>query len=479
MKTTLNLTLKTVAFVFIGLLIFSACKEKKEATENLEGTETAVYDEALATDPCLADPAWFAIDPATGMRNTPAPQEGETSVFGDNSKVSNCNFHQWSWQKFLWLTNDVSGRPLFMDSLIQVNSHTVPVPTVDKKIVLSSTDNVQATGDILRTNKSYSTNDTSYDVYYSIHVDSTLYNAIQTYAPMDPSEYTDITFPVGALEVKIAWVVADAIEDTSSYFLTDAVVEGNDTQIALLGMHVVGIVYNHPEFVWATFEHNDLVPYYDWESTTTSDIPVTSDTNKLLFNVNATGTIANIASHGTTDSTNVFAVNQYGVPRQAQNAFLETSQDGAQNYNNIDSINTDVQSQLTGIWNNYFYNGSVWINTENYDYPTEQAQLLVSLGGTLADASPNDGKLVTGSVAAYNITMETYEQLGFKPPTAIYQQSTATMGNCFSCHNAGSGSSLNISHLFNGALNEVKGLSPQVTKQQHLDEIQAFIKRME
>lgn len=457
------------------LVIIISCKEKKESTE------TAVYDEALTTDTCLADPAWFAIDPTTGMRNTPAPEEGSTSVFGKNITVSNCDFHQWSWQKFLWLTNEnAKGTPFFMDSLIQVNSHTVPVPTVDKKIILTSTDNVQATGDILNTNKSFNTNDTSYTVYYSIHVDSTLYNSIQKYAPMDKSKYTDATFPVGALELKIAWVNAEAIEDTSSYFVTDAIVEGTDTKIALLGMHVVGIVYNHPEFVWATFEHNDLAPYYDWKSTTTTDIPVTSKTNKLLFNSDATATIANIASNSNpkTDSTNVFAVNRYGVPRQPENAFLETSQDGEESYNNIDSINTDVKSQLTGIWNNYFYNGSIWINTEHHSYPTKQAQLLVTLGRTLADASPNEGKLVKGSVAAYNITMETYEQLGFYPPTYIYEQSTATMGNCFSCHNAASGSSLNISHLFNGAINEVKGLSPKVTKQQHLDEIKAFIKKM-
>jgi len=454
------------------LVMITSCKDAEEQKGD-------TYVNLTSDESCFADPAWFKVDPLTGNRKTSAPKEGSTSVFGNNASVKNCDFHRWSWQKFLWLTNDISGRPLFLDTLFQVNNQTDSVLSVDKKIVLSSSDNTQATGDILKTNKSFNSNDTSYTVYYSIHVDSTLYNSIQNFAQMAESEYKDSTFPVGALELKIAWVNADALEDTSSYFVTDGIIEGTDTRIALLGMHIVGIVYNHPEFIWATFEHNDLVPYYDWKSTTASDIPVTSKTNKLLFNSNDTARIANITRNSVSNSTNVFAVNQYGVPRQPEDAFLETSQPGRKSYNNIDSINTDVQSQLTDIWNNYFYNGSLWIDTEGYSYPTQQAQLLWTLGVTLPDASPDNGKLPRGSVAAYNITMETYEQLGlFKPPTTIHEQSVATMGNCFSCHNAGRGSSLNISHIFNGAVDKVYGHSSLVTKQKHLDEIKAFIKKM-
>ena len=464
-----------VGMTALVLMVSVSCKDTKNQKVNTN-QELETYAELETNGSCLANPTWFKIDPTTGKRKTPAPKEGSTSVFGNNVTVSNCDFHQWSWQKFLWLTSDVSGNPLFIENLIQVDNQTVPVTKTDNRIILSSSDNVQATGDILRTNKTFSTNNTSYDVYYSIHVDSSLYNSIQKYAPMDKSDYVDATFPVGALELKIAWVEVDAIDDTSSYFITSAVLEGNDTRIALLGMHVVGVVYNHPEFVWATFEHNDLVPYYDWEATTTSDVPVTSNTNKLMFQKGATGTIADIASNGTTDSTNIFAVNQYGVPRQAKNAYLETSQPGAKNYNNISSINASVQSQLTDIWNNYYYNGSIWIDTEGYKYPTEQAKLLDSLGNNLSNSAP--GQLTRGSVAAYNITMETYEQLGFSPPASIYEQSVSTMGNCFSCHSAGRGSALNISHIFNGAVDHANGQSSKKTKQKHLDEINEFIKTL-
>ncbi len=473
----MNKTKNLISIIALILLAVVSCK-KTEGEKTTTEDELATY--AKDSIICLADSSWFAVNSTTGKRDTPAPQEDSTSVFGNNATVTNCDFHQWSWQKFLWLTNDVSGEPLFMKNLIQVDNQNTPVANAtSSKIVLSAKDNLQATGDILRSNSAYSKDGTNYDVYYSIHVDSTLYNSINEYAKMDKSKYVDVTFPVGALELKVAWVDANAIKDTSSYFLTNASIAGKDTQIALLGMHVVGIVYNHPEFVWATFEHDDLVPYYDWKNTTTTDIPVTSETNKLFFNKNATATIANLASHysdPSKDSLDVFAVNQYGVPRQAQNTFLATSQSEPENYNNIDAINKSVKSQLTGIWNNYFYNGSIWIDTENYDYPTEQAQLLNTLGSTLSNSAP--GKLPRGSVAAYNITMETYEQLGFNPPAHIYQQSVATMGNCFSCHSSDN-SPLTISHVFNGAVLKAQGKSKKETKQKHIKEIAKFFKKHE
>lgn len=461
-----------IGLIALVLTVIVSCKEAKNQKDE-------TYANIEAAGSCLADPAWFKF--INNERQTPPPKEGEKSVFGNNDSVSNCNFHQWSWQKFLWLTNKgANGKPVFLDSLMQVDNQNTQIH--NKFIILESEkeNDVQATGDILNTNKAFSgDNNTSYPVYYSIHANRTLYNSIQTYAKMDKSKYVNATFPVGSLELKIAWVDARAIKDSRSYFITDAIVNSKITKIALLGMHVVGIVYNHPEFIWATFEHHDLAPYYDWEATTTSDIPVTSNTNKLFFSKGAKATIANLKSNMPNDSLNVFAVNKYGVPRQAKNTFLLTSQAEPENYNNIESINNSVRSQLsdTDIWRNYFYNGSIWINTEGASYPTEQAKLLVSLGSSLSDSQK--GKLPRGSVAAYNITMETYEQLGFNPPASIHQQSVKGMGNCFSCHSASKGSSLNISHLFNGAvLKQTNKLTPKQTKQIHLDELKLFIKKM-
>ncbi len=499
----MNKTKSLIGIIALTLIAIVSCKKTKEEKKPVV-EKIADYAEQKFEISCLADTNWFATSSITGKRETPAPQEGSTSVFGNNKTVSNCDFHQWSWQKFLWLTTEnVSNEPFFMTNLIQVDNQNKPVGTPGSTTInLSASENVQATGDILRSNSAFSTDNTSYDVFYSIHVDSTLFSSINkntikyaglikkiknkgTLTKKDSlllNEYENNTFPVGALELKVAWVDARAIKDTSSYFVRNAsIAGGTPIPMALLGMHVVGVVYNHPEFVWATFEHDDLVPYYDW-TTTIPDSTVTSTTNKLFFNKNATATIANLASQyadPSKDSLDVFAVNKYGVPRQAQNTFLATSQSEPTNYNNIDAINTNVKSQLNDIWKNYFYNGSIWINTEGYDYPTEQAQLLDSLAGNIHQSEP--GKLTRGSVAAYNITMETYEQLGFSPPAHIYQQSTATMGNCFSCHstnNSGLNSPLNISHVFNGSIDRYNDKTNKQTKQKHVNEILQAIKEM-
>ena len=146
---------------------------------------------------------------------------------------------------------------------------------------------------------------------------------------------------------------------------------------------------------------------------------MTSTTDYPFFKAGATSTVKNITT-GNGIYTDVFSLYPYGVPVQKElkgdfdvQVYMATSQDGSQNFNNIRTLNESVNEQLTGVWNNYFENGSLWINTEGYEGTAAQAKLLDGLGFGLSDSEP--GKLTRGSVAAYNITMETYVQAGFSP----------------------------------------------------------------
>jgi hypothetical protein len=251
--------------------------------------------------------------------------------------------------------------------------------------------------------------------------------------------------------------------------------------VALLGMHVVGVVENHPEFVWATFEHENLAPAYDWSKATPStDAPVTSTVDYPFFNKSSTASVKNITSKNGI-YTDVFSVYKYGVPvekgmKGSANVqlYMKTSQNGSENLGNIRTINQSVKSQLKGVWNNYFYNGSIWINTAGYVGPQAQAALLDSLSYKLSNSQP--GKLTRGSVAAYNITMETYVQVGFTP-TSIHGTTVDNLVNCFSCHNTynstSTGSNLSplfISHIFKGYVKSLQGLNTKQIKQAHADE---------
>ncbi|MFZ0598635.1 MAG: hypothetical protein WAM46_16750 [Flavobacterium sp.] len=468
MKTT-----KMVLF-FITLISFCACKKDPKGEKN---NYTTIKNSAAAAE-CLAPANWFTM--VKNTRQTPPPNEGPTSVFANNATVTNCDFHQWSWQKFLFLTNEVNGKPSFMTTMIQVNAAGQRLDP-SNGIVLTDTAQASSTTDILKTPNYPSGVPKSTTVYYSIFMDKLLYGTMLKYGPIaknDPTKVKDITFPVGSLELKTSWIDASVLKDPSSYFITQGVINGVKTNVALLGMHVVGVVQNHPEFVWATFEHENLTPAYDWsKATPTTDAPVTSTVDYPFFNKNSTATVKNITS-GNGIYTDVFSVYKYGVPVEKAmkgsfnvQLYMDTSQNGSENFNNIRTINQSVKKQLTGIWNNYFYNGSLWINTAGYNTTQSQAALLDSLSYDLSNSAP--GKLTRGSTAAYNITMETYVQVGFNP-SSIHANSVSNLVNCFSCHNTSDNSNnspLFISHVFTGYVESLQGLNRKQIKQEHVDEI--------
>lgn len=465
-------TSKKLLFLLV-LISFYACKNDSKTKE-----KSAIYSTANVSG-CLAPENWFVM--VNNTRQTPAPNEGPTSVFANNATVSNCDFHQWSWQKFLWLTNEVNGKPLFMDSLMQVSSSGQKLDQ-NKGIILTDTAQASSTTDVLKTPNYASGIPPSTTVYYSIFMDKLLYATMLKYGPIaknDPSKVKDITFPVGSLELKTSWIKSSVLKDTTSYFITNGLINGVKTRVALLGMHVVGVVENHPEFVWATFEHENLAPTYDWsKATPTTDAPVTSKVDYPFFNKTTTATVANITS-GNGVYTDVFSVYKYGVPVEKAmkgsfdvQLFMKTSQNGSENFNNIRTINESVKKQLKGVWNNYYYNGSLWINTEGYVGTQSQATLLDSLSYKLSNSAP--GKLTRGSVAAYNITMETYVQVGFGKPSSIHANTVSNLVNCFSCHNTSSENTVSplfISHVFTGYVQSLNGLSRKEIKQKHVKEI--------
>ena len=474
-------SLKSIVFCILLFALFSCKNETKQLVKNNISSEYIEDSEVTNTD-CTASSDWFVqVD---GTRKTPAPNEGATSVFADNKKVTNCDFHQWSWQKFLWLTNEVDGRPMFLDSINQVSSVGEKFEK-SKNIILTDSGQASSATDILKTPNYDSGEPASYTVYYAIYMDDVSYNTMIEYAPLakpDPASVKNIAFPVGSLELKTSWVDINALSDTSSYFVTEALINGVQTTVALLGMHVVGVVENHPEFVWATFEHDALAPYYDWsKATPTTDAPITSDVDYPFFNKDNTATVKNVTS-GNGIYTDVFSIYKYGTPVEINyidnlnvQVYMETSQNGSDNFNNISMINESAKSQLSSgeVWKNYFYNGSLWINTEGHEGLESQTALLDSLGGNLHNSQKGD--FARGSVGAYNITMETYVQVGFKSD-GIYTTQDTKLVNCFLCHSTSHDSistPLNISHIFTGYLDSLNGLNKTEVKQKHVDLIRA------
>ena len=468
-----SIILKTLLLLG-GISIFlSACGEKKETPPTLSSYDDVAFVAAPSSS-CGCESDWF---PHT---QTPGPKEGKGSPF-DTTVTTNCMFQQWSYQKFLWLTKPVvSGNPLFLDSLKQVTNQmgTVTIPQ-GTEVALSSI-NQAGLDAVLQTIPAYSADgETSDTIFYSIHINTTLENAITAYGDSIQSGLLDksnnATFPIGSLETKVSWVSTTALpaDEVGDYYTTTAaIIQQNGSvvnkEVALLGMHVVGVVINHPEFIWATFEHNSLTPIFDWDSKTAS-----SDTGTLIF---ASGTVSDLngirwpnGAAATPDQA--FGLYKYGVPITATNTYMETSQanEPKSNYDNIANLNTCVQDSLTDVWENYQYDGAIWLNMDGLT-PIQQADTLNALYRHIKDATP--GSMARGSVSSANITMETFTQTYQTQPTDI---DASNLVNCFNCHRAapdtGSDeiqSPLYLSHVYSGYIEVLRGKTPDQIEREKL-----------
>ncbi len=440
----------------VGALILTNCGSDPEATV----APKANYNASSSPDSlCIVDPSWFP------HAQTPPPAEGKGSPF-DDSSTTNQIFHQWSWNKFLWLTKpDKGGNPLFLNTakVKQVTSNMQAVSVPDSTLVVLQDTAQAGSSAVLQTNPGYNSG-VGGKVYYSIHMNPLMYDAAVAFEIGLKSGVIKPTnkevFPVGSFELKAAWTPVSAIPQSkqSLYYTTTASLSTNggksyaNTKVALIGMHVVGIVENHPEFIWATFEHDDLSPDYDWKANSAS-----SDVDQLLFKKGSTTGIGAIKYNKAKQLGNppnqVFDLFQYGVPLNQGGSFMtNTSQTGETEFQNVDGINQCVKSQLgdADVWSNYFYNGSIWLNMDGTTH-AQQAQIIDSLGNNMGNATY--GSYARGSLNCANITMETFTQTFEK--SSIDSINVNNLVNCFTCHSSSQTvnkqiitSPLYISHVF-------------------------------
>jgi hypothetical protein len=443
-----------------------------------------MYKDGVATsytngsDKCDCETSWFP------HAQTPAPKEGDGSPF-DSKSTTNCIFHQWSWQKFLWLTKPLpSGNPLFLDSLTVVSPEMERVnPQLGLKLVLSAYNQAGPEGVLVsnpKVNPGQSVGDT---VFYSIHINNEFMDKAVLAASMINNgklPYSNLeTFPVGAFELKVSWININSIqkEKRGDYFTTKAAVKKKNGQyeiktMALLGMHVVGVVKNHPEFIWATFEHKDMAPVYDWKNNN-----VTSANEMLFYEKGKTSGLQAITWDSTTSKpllpNKAFILFEYGVPKVlGSNKFMVTSQKEPVNFDNIENINKCVAGKLKDVFKNYFYNGSIWLDTDGLS-PEQQAKTIVK--SKISSVLPDS--LARGSSNLANITMETYTQTF---SDSIHQINAGNLVNCFTCHQSknfdtarGNGKSpLYLSHVFESYLvvTKPKLLSKTNVKTNRIDE---------
>jgi hypothetical protein len=429
---------------------------------------------SVAQAQCAAPASWF-----------PHAQTQEP-VF-DKPFTSNCDFHMWAWQEFLWLTQETQpGRPRFLDfpradDLFAPGRAPLAFASLPRVREIQLRPRVGKTGDPTEFgeirqagSKGVLVDPRGRSVYYFSQVNDTFYTFIRSNGLYLPDTFKakapGLSFPVHSLELKSSWWVVPQGEDAAGFFTIPAQInplkckggeancKGDDVvvdldrtvpaTVALVGLHVVGVVQGHPEFIWATFEHEknapDIVP--DGTDPRTSDFA--SPQPFTFYRANTPAKACNLLNK---DQLGLDAASQALTPTTDVIRQFVLGGGNAEDSGNIKSLNDGVKAALqkeNSVWAHYALRGGAWL-------PNPQLQFKPGISGAALR------NRVVGSVSVANSTMETFDQ--------------GARGNCFACHDTaaqplGTGkpglpaSNLNVSHiLVNGLIQRIGAEAAQTS----------------
>jgi ligand-binding SRPBCC domain-containing protein len=376
---------------------------------------------------CTANSDWFP------HAKTPEPNSAEFPK-GLTPTVTNCSFHKWSWNAFLWLTQDVKGKPRF-EHFTATGIEAAPGvldPLIGRSQKSRALDIVEQAGP-----NGIMVDLQGRPIYYSIHSDATFGDFIKQNDLLDPAKLRafdpNASFPVGSMTLKAAWKVVAPGENVSTFYTRQAkialltvkngkIVLSNKTKtvrVALVGFHVAGAVKGHPEMIWATFEHKDNAPDLPKAVNDMGPNEVVSDKNWTFYKAGTEFKDCNINSAGA-GALKLDAKNQTLSPVTQVCRIIPFGGGNAMNVDNIKSLNNSVHSQLKGVWNNYFELGAIWFNVADALQPNCTFQPGALECKPASDTAPS---ILTGSTQLSNTTVETFTQ------------SQSAQDNCFACHN--------------------------------------------
>ncbi len=379
---------------------------------------------------CGASVSWFT--------NPSIPTEVSGGLNADN-----CAFHQLAWQAFAALIQPMASGGVAFESwmpdygLFPASGPPTPwgqdpitpcagdAPNARSRFVFRARVPKTADSAINPNSTQQATGDPLYDqnnniVYYEAWVNQTEYDFVASCQFYDTTciaaAPSNVALPAGSIELKTSWRVLPG--PSSSYYTVQGLVGSSCTPVTLglVGFHLVINTPDHPEFIWATFEHSSNAP----NCASTGVTPPSGGWS--FFNPNCT-------QNGQPCPTNQTKV----IPTQVCRVTPQGGGD-SQNVANIQSIDQSVYSTMQKLaavdpqkygylntWSNYFLAGNLWTNQ-----------------GQLPPSSANE----KGSTLNANTTMETFAQ------------NVNGLTNCFSCHQESgafqqsNSAPANFSHLF-------------------------------
>jgi hypothetical protein len=283
-------------------------------------------------------------------------------------------------------------------------------------------------------------------------------SAITTFAAAHGVSFDDSN--ALAVEIKTSWIEATGLPNLNTYITINATIPTYDTtnstdwkprgqkttQLALVGMHVVGSTAGHPEMIWATFEHLGNTPNaaYQYISSSGALKTVAQDTaGTWLFSAgNSTGPFN--SQHMSLVGQDIKAVSPFKIgPTDtmrwkawgAAADLLPNPVDGnaAASNTEIIAINNSIRGLMPAgdARTNYVMTGATW-----------------TIGGVAPDPAfgaptPSSPGNQVGTSQLANSTMETYQQ-------GVDNTSSGGGANCFACHSSDDSSiaTTAVSHIF-------------------------------
>lgn len=365
------------------------------------------------------------------------------------SKESFCDFYQFSWQWFLAQmspSDSQSGEPtLFQNRVYQPNGGTnqcanqpltgllgATQALLPRAIKPSQFEEQQADGNAVYDQNG---NVLYFNVFYSQQICD---------AKAD-------RFIEGTLEAKVSWRIVPE-DSPHTYFTMKARVPDNDAEVTLglMGIHLAIWTPNHPEMIWATWEHKANAPLCNGSSSSkvwaltaqdaaeclkehpqTQSGPPNANCESFQFNTT-------ISQSGTPAPT--------GTPNNVCRQYAYGNQDGKSVNGNDNATNLAVIMELNdalvgaeglltklpkqdpmSVWANYEMVGALWTKdgAESGSPPVPSAQ------GAANTTSPQ-----RGSLELTNMSMETFQQ-----------GDSSFVPNCFGCHHYKKADPLNVSHI--------------------------------
>ena len=397
-----------------------------------------------------------------------------------------CGFYKWAWQAFLHETQTIGGKvaflgqptfedvfkakesPLFADQqpdLLSLAPRSSKVSNKDESKHFRMNDLLQAGSQQVLVDPRGNV------VWYAIHLNDTYKSFVDDYGLTDRKTLdhvpVDLAFRTGSIEMKSAWQIVTG-PTPKNYITTralipvfkttpggDIVKDGDRTRVvtvALLGIHVVGTIEGHPEFIWSTFEHvshktkdwtRDVAP--DAKANAEPARPVLVERKSAAYSLYPSDAAHRLAEPvaGANKGSGIYdlkldATTQTFTPRSpVYRQFPGSKSDDSNTDDAIVSLNADMQKlfeseRSADVRSNYQLVGAIWFNTPEADFKP-------GVNFMDAAAKPRKQPLFGGEDRLSSTTMESFTQ------------SAESFPNCFSCHNtesvSGVGASrLNVSH---------------------------------